>query len=78
MITKSRPCKLSPSYYVNLHDTNTLVANDVATQQDIVGQIEAEQALVNANSELITRFKQKIQASLDLIWVEELPASPQN
>ena len=42
----------------------------LATQQAIVAEIEAEQALVNANRELITRFEQKIQATLARIWGE--------
>jgi type I restriction enzyme M protein len=36
----------------------------LATQQAIVAEIEAEQALVNANRELIARFEKKIQATL--------------
>lgn len=40
----------------------------IATQQAIVAEIEAEQALVAANRELITRFEQKIQATLARIW----------
>ena len=40
----------------------------LATQQAIVAEIEAEQALVAANRELITRFEQKIQARLARIW----------
>ena len=40
----------------------------LATQQAIVAEIEAEQALVAANRELITRFEQKIQATLARIW----------
>ena len=47
----------------------------LATQQAIVAEIEAEQALVAANRELITRFEQKIQAALARIWGEE-PACP--
>ena len=43
----------------------------LATQQQIVAEIEAEQALVAANRELITRFEQKIQATLARIWGEE-------
>jgi type I restriction enzyme M protein len=43
----------------------------LATQQAIVAEIEAEQALVAANRELITRFEQKIQATLGRIWGEE-------
>ena len=45
----------------------------LATQQAIVAEIEAEQALVAANRELITRFEQKIQATLSRIWGEEAP-----
>ena len=40
----------------------------LATQQAIVAEIEAEQALVAANRELITRFEQKIQATLARVW----------
>ncbi len=47
----------------------------LATQQAIVAEIEAEQALVAANRELITRFEQKIQATLARIWGEEAPAT---
>ncbi|MEX2491204.1 MAG: N-6 DNA methylase [Nitrospirales bacterium] len=43
----------------------------LATQQAIVTEIEAEQALVNSNRELITRFEQKIQATLSRIWGDE-------
>ncbi|MGZ8187054.1 MAG: hypothetical protein ACXWTL_11455, partial [Methylobacter sp.] len=42
------------------------------TQQAIVAEIEAEQALVAANRELITRFEKKIQATLARVWGEEL------
>ena len=47
----------------------------LATQQAIVAEIEAEQALVAANRELITRFERKIQATLARIWGEE-PSCP--
>ena len=43
----------------------------LTTQQAIVAEIEAEQALVAANRELITRFEKKIQATLARIWGEE-------
>ncbi|MDZ4854233.1 MAG: restriction endonuclease subunit S, partial [Nitrospirota bacterium] len=46
----------------------------LATQQAIVAEIEAEQALVAANRELITRFEKKIQAILARIWGEDAPA----
>ena len=42
----------------------------LAEQQAIVAEIEAEQALVNANRELITRFEAKIQNTLSRIWGE--------
>lgn len=46
----------------------------LATQQAIVAEIEAEQALVAANRELIARFEQKIQATLARVWGEATPA----
>ncbi len=45
------------------------------TQRAIVAEIEAEQALVAANRELITRFERKIQATLARVWGEESPVS---
>ena len=50
-----------------------LTLSPLTTQQAIVAEIEAEQALVTANRELITRFEQKIQATLARIWGEEAP-----
>lgn len=38
------------------------------TQQSIVAEIEAEQALVAANRELIERFEKKIQATIARVW----------
>ncbi len=49
----------------------------LATQQAIVAEIEAEQALVAVNRELIARFEKKIQVTLARIWGEEEPAAPQ-
>ena len=46
----------------------------LAIQQQIVAEIEAEQALVTANRELIARFDKKIQATLARIWGENEPA----
>jgi len=43
----------------------------LAIQQQIVAEIEAEQALVAANRELIERFEKKIQATLARVWGEE-------
>ena len=49
------------------------IPDDVATQQAIVAEIEAEQALVAANRELITRFEKKIQATLARVWGDDEP-----
>lgn len=46
----------------------TIPLPPIETQQAIVAEIEAEQALVAANRELITRFERKIQATLARIW----------
>ena len=40
----------------------------LTTQSRIVAEIEAEQALVNANRELIERFEKKIQGTLARVW----------
>jgi type I restriction enzyme M protein len=45
----------------------------LATQQAIVAEIEAEQALVAANRELTSRFEKKIQATLARVWGEDEP-----
>jgi type I restriction enzyme M protein len=50
----------------------------LATQQAIVAEIEAEQALVAANRELIARFEKKIQAALARVWGEAEPIAPSN
>ena len=34
----------------------------------IVAEIEAEQALVNANRELIWRMEAKVKAAIDRVW----------
>ena len=47
------------------------IPDDVATQQAIVAEIEAEQVMVSANRQLIIRFEQKIQATLARIWGED-------
>lgn len=49
----------------------------LATQRAIVAEIEAEQSLVSANRELITRFEQKIQTTLARIWGEVKLATPE-
>lgn len=45
----------------------------LGTQRAIVAEIEAEQALVNANRDLIARMEKKIQATLARVWGEESP-----
>jgi type I restriction enzyme M protein len=54
----------------------TIPLPPVATQQAIVAEIEAEQALVAANRELISRFEKKIQATLARVWGEEERVTP--
>ena len=44
----------------------------LAEQQAIVAEIEAEQALVDANRELIARMEKKIQAVLARVWGQEV------
>ena len=55
-------------------ETFTIPLPPLATQQAIVAEIEAEQALVAANRELIARFEKKIQATLARVWGEDKPA----
>jgi type I restriction enzyme M protein len=49
----------------------TIPLPPLETQQEIVAEIEAEQALVAANRELIARFEKKIQATLARVWGED-------
>ncbi|MDX9953520.1 MAG: N-6 DNA methylase [Anaerolineae bacterium] len=49
----------------------TIPLPPLETQRAIVAEIEAEQALVDANRELIARFERKIQATLARVWGEE-------
>ncbi len=43
----------------------------LAEQEAIVAEIEAEQALVEGNRELITRFEKKIQQTIARVWGDE-------
>ena len=45
----------------------------LAIQQDIVAELEAEQALVDASRELIQRFEGKIQAAIARVWKSKTP-----
>lgn len=49
----------------------------LGTQQAIVAEIEGEESLVNANRELVSRFEEKIRATLALIWGEDPPIQPE-
>jgi type I restriction enzyme M protein len=62
-----------PSMRKTVVEEHAIPLPPLATQQTIVAEIEAEQALVAANRELITRFGRKIQATLARIWGEEEP-----
>jgi hypothetical protein len=42
-----------------------------SADMQVVAEIKAEQALVAANRELITRFEKKIQATLARVWGED-------
>ena len=46
---------------------------DIKTQCAIVAEIEAEQALVYANKQLITRFEAKIKTTINRVWGEVEP-----
>ena len=59
-----------PSMRKTTVEAHAIPLPPLAIQQAIVAEIEAEQALVSANRELITRFEQKIQTSLARVWGE--------
>jgi restriction endonuclease S subunit len=45
----------------------------ISKQRELVIELEAERALVEANRELIARFEQKLQAKLSGVWGDEVP-----
>jgi type I restriction enzyme M protein len=53
---------------IEILKTLTLPCPDIETQQAIVAEIEAEQALVNGNRDLVARFEQKIEAAIARVW----------
>ena len=59
------------SFYNGFFKDYQIPLPPLATQQAIVAEIEAEQALVAANRELVARFEKKIQAALARVWGEE-------
>ena len=48
--------------------TYSIPVPDLKTQRTIVAEIEAEQALVNANRELIRLMEAKVKAAIDRVW----------
>ena len=52
-------------------EEHTIPLPTLATQQTVIAQIEAEQGLVAANRELISRMERKIQATLASVWGED-------
>ena len=73
----STPASWPPDAGVVARTTNEPLLNPPQPpQQAIVTEIEAEQALIAANRELIARFEQKIQDSLAGIWGEEERGAP--
>jgi type I restriction enzyme M protein len=58
------------SFYNGFFKDYQIPLPPLATQQAIVAEIEAEQALVAANRELIARFEKKIQTALARVWGE--------
>lgn len=41
---------------------------NTGVQRAIVGEIEAKQALIAANRELIRRMEDKVKAAIDRVW----------
>lgn len=62
------------SFHSGFFKAYQLPLPDIETQRTIVAEIEAEQALVNANKQLISRFEAKIKTTINRVWGEaELP-----
>ena len=45
----------------------------ISKQPELVSELEAERALVDANRELIARMEAKIKAKLAEVWRDEVP-----
>jgi type I restriction enzyme M protein len=65
-----------PSMRKTVVEAHEIPFPDIDEQRNIVAEIEAEQALVAASHELITRFEKKIQATLARVWGEEAEPAP--
>ena len=64
--SKSQP----PSMRKTVVQKHEMPLPPLETQQAIVAEIEAEQALVNANRELVERFERKIEHAIAGVWDE--------
>lgn len=65
-----------PSMRKTVVEAHEIPCPDIEEQKAIVAEIEAEQALVNANRDLIARMEKKIQATLARVWGEEIGDAP--
>jgi type I restriction enzyme M protein len=65
-----------PSMRKTVVEAHEIPCPDIDDQRAIVAEIEAEQALVAANRDLIARFEKKIQATLARVWGEESGGTP--
>lgn len=65
-----------PSMRKTVVEDHAIPLPPLATQQAIVAEIQAEQALVAANRELVARFSRKIQATLARVWGVEAEPTP--
>jgi len=63
------------SFYNGFFKEYKIPLPPLATQEALVAEIEAEQALVAANRDLIARMEKKIQATLARVWGDEKDAS---
>ncbi len=70
-VSKQKQGNTMPDIKLGMLSEFPVAVPPLAEQQAIVTEIEAEQALVNANRELITRFEAKIQTTLSRIWGED-------
>ena len=60
-----------PSMRKTVVEEHEIPIPHIETQQAIVAEIEAEQALVDANRKLIERFEKKIEAAIARVWGED-------
>ena len=61
-----------PSLHKRVVEQHEVPLPPLADQQSILLDIEAEQALVDANRKLIQRFERKIQSAVSRIWGNEM------